>query len=272
MKNERRHQLERNELAERLGSGIQSAHGIFPYLLGGLAIVVVGFIAWGAYSANVKRKASLAWTEFYFNLASGNADAYADLARDYPGTAAAGWARQIAGDNYLQRGIESLYRDKSEGQELIEQAIEEFEVIVDTARNDELRTRALFGLGQAHESLGNLDEAAGYYEQVNQSSALPALAREAAERLSFLSGGNGKEFYAWFSKLNPQPDAPIRLSDDLALPPMGPDGGLQFSPPPQEPPADPSEQLDPGDLPELPELDFGPSGDIEAARSPSEAQ
>ena len=228
MKSERRHELQKNELADRLASGIESSRSLLPAILGGLAIVAIGAISWGIYSGYSKSQSSAAWTEFYFNLTGGDADSFVDLANDHPGSAAAGWARQVAGDNYLQRGIASMYRNRAEAKDLLAKAIEAFEDVDQGAGNPELRAKALLGLAQAHESLGETDEAASYYQQLAKVATQPGMISEANQRLAFVTSDSGKSFYAWFSQLDPKPDAPITLPSDLSLPPTSPD--LQFGP------------------------------------------
>ncbi len=228
MKSERRHELEKNVLADRLASGIESTRSMIPAVLGGLGVLAILAIGWGIYSSYSKNQASTAWTEFYFNLTSSDADSFLDVADDHPKSAAAGWARQIAGDNYLQRGIIELYRNKAEGKKLIGQAIEAFESVDQASASLELRGKALLGLAQAHESLGDIDKASSYYQQLTKTATQPGLITEANQRLAFLTSPAGKDFYAWFGKLDPKPDAPITLPSDLTLPPSTPD--LQFGP------------------------------------------
>ena len=228
MKSERRHELEKNELADRLASGIESTRSYLPIILGGLGVLLVLAVAWGIYGSYSRSQASLAWTDFYFNLTRAEADAFVDVAEDYPNSPAASWARQIAGDNYLQRGIAALYRDKSEATELIGKAIDAFEEVEQQARQPDLRAKALLGLAQAHESLGEIDQAADYYQQLSKTSAQPGLIAKANARLAFLTSQAGKDFYDWFTKLEPKPDAPITLPSDMQLPPTSPD--MQFGP------------------------------------------
>ncbi len=228
MKSERRHELEKNELADRLATGIESTRSFLPVALAGLAVLAVAAIVWGLYSNYSKQQASVAWTDFYFNLTGGDADSFVDLADDHPKSAAAGWARQVAGDNYLQRGITELYRNKAAGQELLEKAIKAFEEVDKSTTNSELRSKAALGLAQAHESLGETDKAASYYQQVAKSAVQPGLIMEANQRLSFLASDSGKEFYAWFKTQDPKPDAPISLPSDMLVPPTTPN--LQFGP------------------------------------------
>lgn len=254
MKSERRHELERNELADRLGSGIQTVQPMLPIVLGAIAILIVGSIGWGLYSSNAQKQEGNAWTEYYFNLTGADADTFLDVADAFPKSAAAGWARQTAGDSYLERGIEAIYRNRSEGEDLIEQAIAAFEE-VENSPNDELRSKALFGLANAHETLGHVEEATKYYQQFIGTDSPPKLLSTANERLAFLNSEEGKEFYAWFGTLDPKPDAPISLPSDFQFPPTGP-GDMQFAPTDSSSstvaPAAPMAEIDPSQLPALP--------------------
>lgn len=228
MKSERRHELQKNELADRLASGIESTRSLLPVIGIVLGVMLVGAIGWGVYNRYSRGQASAAWTDFYFNLTSGDADSFNDLAADYPQSAAAGWAQQVAGDAFLQRGIASMYRNRTEAKELIGKAITAFESVDQAATNPELRAKALLGLAQAHESLGDVDQAASFYQQLSKVASQPGLINEANQRLAFVTSDTGKSFYTWFSQLDPKPDAPITLPSELSSPPSTPD--LEFGP------------------------------------------
>lgn len=255
MKSDRRHELEKNALADSLGGGIQAVQPMLPLILGGIAVLVVGSLGYAMYSSSKKAKAASAWTNYYFNLASEDPDKFVAVADDFPGSTAAGWARQTAGAAYLSQGIQSLYRNRAEGEKLLNQAIEAFED-ASQATEPELRNKALFCLAQANEALGQLGKAAEGYEAVSKSTEFPALAVDAGKRLDYIQSDAGKNFYAWFDKLDPKPDSPIDLSGDLSLPPSSP-AGMQFDPigglnldfPTSE---EPMMKLDPADLPPLP--------------------
>lgn len=272
MKSDRRHELQKNELADRLASGIESTRSYLPAVLGGIGLLVVASIAWGIYGSYTKSQASAAWTEFYFNLTRGDADSFVDLAQDHAGSSAASWARQIAGDNYLQRGISTLYTNKADAKELIGKAIKAFEEVNQQTSNTDLRAKALLGLAQAHESLGEIDKATGYFQQLSKTTTQPLLVAEANKRLAFLTSSSGKEFYAWFSKLDPKPDAPITLPSDMMLPPTTPD--LQFGPTdtslnnsvlPAQAPVDTSSAPDLPAGGQVPAISTVPASDIPAA-------
>ncbi|GAB5403809.1 MAG: hypothetical protein Aurels2KO_20400 [Aureliella sp.] len=242
--------------AVRSGEGLEAVQAYLPWILGGAGVLLVGAIAWGLISSASEQKAAKAWGDYYFNLSGNDSDTFLDLAEDHPGTAAADWAILTAGAGYLEKGLGSIYVNKSEGETQIKLAIEQFEK-VSSSGNSQLRAKALMGLAQANESLGNVEEAAGFYEEVSKVASQPRILAMAGERRSFLTSESGKEFYAWFKKQDPKPDPAIELPADLANPPSGPD--LEFSEP---------AEVAPEDLPEVPNLDSG-SGDPLPAEVPA---
>lgn len=244
MKSEQRHELQTNVLADRIGSGIEAARPVLPMVLGAIGLVVVGLLGWGLYSSSARNRTALAWTDYYFNLTSstepgtffdlqaGDADNFLDVADDFPASSVAKWAQLSAGGQFLEQGVETLYRNRVEGEKLLNQAVEAFGVAAD-ASEPSLKLQAHYGLGRSFEALGKLSEAADAYEQVLAEEPYEALKKDVERRLEFISSQDGKEFYAWFSKLDPKPDAPIRLPSDLSTPPTNP-GDMSFDPLPAD--------------------------------------
>ncbi|MEZ6133496.1 MAG: tetratricopeptide repeat protein [Pirellulaceae bacterium] len=256
-------------MADRLGGGIQAAQPMMPLILGAIAIIVVGSIGWGIYAANSQQKSAAAWTDYYFNLASEDPETFSDVADDYPNTPASAWAHQSAGTQLLRKGVDAIYRNRAEGEKLLNQAIESFEM-ASKSNQVELKSRAHYGLGQAHEALGQLDKAASNYEQVTSQTGFTALSAQAEDRLAFVSGDAGKSFYMWFDKLDPKPDAPIELPSNLSTPPTSP-GDMQFDP------IDPlgglgaGPALDPVDLPPLSPQDVNGGAASTGSGNPADA-
>lgn len=227
--NTRRQQLEKNELAERLGPGVNAVQPLLPYILGAIAIVVVGSIGWGLYSSSARKQEAVAWTEYYFAISEQDGDSFLDLADEFPSSTAASWARQTAGARYLDEGIEAIYRNKEEGVDLLKQAIEAFEGVLDSSPAEELRGKALLGLARANETLADVDNALSYYQDFLASSAATGrLQILANERIQFLRSDAGKEFYAWFAEQDPKPDAAIQLPSGMDSPPTMEGNPLNF--------------------------------------------
>ena len=250
-----RHDLEKNELADRLESGISSIQPILPVILGVIAVVVVGALGFGIYSANAYSGQAEAWSEYYLRLTGADSETFLEVADVYPESKMADWARLNAADGYLQSGLEALYKNRKEAEETIGLAITNYEQVLDSSESEELTMKVLLGLGRAHESLGELDKAIGYYEQFSSSAAPPQMIENVNAQLAFLNSDSGKSFYEWFTKLEPSPDAPITLPENMNLPPADPN--LDFGPG-----SDPK-PLDPTGLP-LPIVDGGSEGTVES--------
>lgn len=230
--------------AVRSGEGLEAIQSYLPWILGGAGVLLVGSIAYGLISSASEKKAAQAWGDYYFNLSGNDSDSFLDLADKFPGSAAADWAIVTAGAGYLEKGLDSIYVNKSEGETQIKLAVEQFEKVV-SSNNPQLKAKALMGLAQANESLGNVEKASGFYEEVGKVATQPRILALAGERRNFLSSESGKDFYAWFKKQDPKPDPVIQLPDNLANPPAGPD--MDFS--------TPAAEVSPEDLPEMPNLD-----------------
>ncbi|MEM7476417.1 MAG: tetratricopeptide repeat protein [Planctomycetota bacterium] len=223
-----KHDLEKNELAEKLGAGIGAIQPAIPLIIGVIALIIVGGVAYGLYTSNTNSQEAAAWTEYYFSL-SGNdglsgsdAETLISVADDYPDSSMSGWARLAAGDKYLQSGVEAMYSNRKQGIESLQKAVSTYEQSLNESKSDELKVKALLGLGRAHESLGELDKAGDYYQQFVSSSAPPQMIASVNERITFLNSEGGKAFYDWFSKLDPKPSAPINLPENMTLPPDSP--------------------------------------------------
>ncbi len=264
--NKRRQELSRNELADRLETGINSVQSYIPWIFGGIAVVVVASLGWGLYSSAANKKAAKAWTDYYFGLGTGEADTFLDLAEEHTNTRAGDWARQTAGSGYLERGLGSIYFDRDEAERLLELALEQFTALEDNA-DPQLRAKALLGAAQANESLGNVDDAIAYYEKLAKSATQARVMASANERIAFLQSTSGKEFYAWFDKLDRKPDTQITLPDDLSTPPTGL-GGIEFSTPETTPEDAP---VDTSTLPPAPDLSApeDPATDAPAVNLPT---
>ncbi len=229
MKSERRHDLQNNELASTLGTGIDKVQPFVQYIVGGVVIAAVLAVGWGVYTSFARKSAAAAWTEYYFTLNTGDAEAFKAIAADHPGSAAAIWAEQTAGDEYLADGIDALYKDRSQGIELLKKAISSYESVSSKTQNSELRTRAELGLAQAYESLGEIEKAKDLYQQVISAGLQPAITSVATSRVAFLNSQAGKDFYSWFDKLKPAPALPPKMPGDLSNPPTSPN--LKFDAP-----------------------------------------
>jgi hypothetical protein len=212
MKSKRRHELQTNDLADRLGHVIER---IRPYTTMILLVVVgiVVILAAGYYlSTRQAAKQGLAWRYF---MAAGTdpqrdvSEQLAEVADDFEGTSAGLWASQTAGDLELARGVRMLFTDRALADTSLNQARNSFRDVTENADAKNypmLLRRARFGLAQVHEAMGELDKAKDFYGMVSKEGddALASAAKKCIERLD---SPETDSFYAWFANQKPVPPA-----------------------------------------------------------------
>jgi len=209
MKTERRHKLETNELADSLSHGIDSVKPYVRTIVGLLIALVVLAFAYAFVSRHAAAKAREGWDEYFqaFNeLSQSNRfsrEKFDDLIDKYPGTPAAWWSRTVVGDISLNEGANLLYTNKAEARDKLHSAINDYETVLKEATESAVLERATFGLGRAHESLGELKEAGDAYAALVKKWPSSALEQVARKRADDLNRQDTKQFYDWFDKQNP---------------------------------------------------------------------
>ncbi len=234
MKSERRHELQTNYLADHLGTAVESSRPFAIWVVIGIAAAVVVAVGYGLYSAQAARASASAWGDYYFNIGTGDAEAFQQIGKDHPQTTAAQWGLQSWADNQLMVGLDQLYTNRKEAEASIEQAIEGYQQIIKQTYEPELSMRASLGLGQAYEALGKLDDAVKAYEGVAGGGSI-GFARMAAQRIKFIKSGEGKAFYDWFATVRSKPATPPNIPTDLSKPPTEPN--ISFPDPASQPSA-----------------------------------
>ncbi len=224
MKSARRHELQTNELADLLGRWVNQAQ---PYAMPALIIVAAALVGCGLfmwYSSSVKRTTGEAWRSFFLAMSGQDTEqiqaGLENVATNYGDSAAALWALVVAGDVDLNDGLDSLFQDKSVALTSLGNAIEKYEEVLkqlgDGTDQPLLRQRALFGLAQAKEGLGEVDEAAEYYQKAAEvNGADSALAEQAKQRAKALADSDLKNWYFWFKRQEPKPPSAQRPASNL---------------------------------------------------------
>jgi hypothetical protein len=216
MKTERRHELQKNVLAERLGKVIQR---ILPYstvlawgtLIACLALLVASI--WHYYRSS---QTAGAWQEYINALASTDRKtALQDLVANRPTEAVGIWSQLALADADLGTGSQLVYENREEAEHTIKDAIESYKEVLDAApRSTFLKQRAEFGCAQGHEMLGELSAARKRYERVIELGKTTALGKQAEAQLKMLKDQDVKHFYDWFIAQRPSP----RDADGFGMP------------------------------------------------------
>jgi hypothetical protein len=242
MKTERRHELEANELAQRLEKVVVR---VKPYSSTILTVIAVGLILWAAYSYLQQRNragATEAWYVFHqaANIEAPDVNALKLIVTEYEGAPVANWSRLMIADFSLAQGLEALFNDRSEATKQFETAEENYQGILQSSREEYLIDRAHLGLGRLNESRNELDQAREQYNLIAARSPFHAYAQE---RIKDLETNPTKDFYDWFAEQNPKPlSSPVNPLlegtsglglPDIGLPPEGaPDSSQPLFPEP----------------------------------------
>jgi len=270
MKSERRHELEKNQLAQWLADFITKMK---PYqnIIATVCIVaaiILLVLTWSARQSNAA--SARGWDRFFrlFGTEEVNPAEFDQIAKLYPDTKLAQWSTVISADLHLSDGCEDLFVNKVDALESLRQARSRYKDILDESLDPMLESRAMFGLARTLEAQGELKKAIEGYEKVAETWADGPFGAVAAERLKSLKAPKASEWYEQFEEYAPQEafasepgvpgERPLFDSDSLTEPPAG---NPMFLPPIDRGPA-------PGEI-KMPSLD--PSADDDApAKKPTE--
>jgi tetratricopeptide (TPR) repeat protein len=215
MSNERRHELEKNDLAILLDRVSKAIEPYSMMIALGVGALFIGGIVWLLYNSEQSGDRSVATLELIQGAASQDSEVLMGVSEDYPGTVAASWAKVYQGQLQLSQGIQTLYRDQEEAKQLLSDSKLAFESAIKDDSDQLLRSRSYLGIARADESLRNFEEATKAYEQVVSIAESEAMIKHAEQRIAALGDPKTEEFMVWF---NDQDFAPA----DPSLPPSMP--------------------------------------------------
>ncbi len=205
MKGERRHELEKNDLADRLAKTVKA---IQPYQNAILGIVLLGAIGVGAFSwwsRQSSQEAGEAWNEFNTALLSRSPGEFEDLAKNYPGTPLANYAAVMAGDFRLAMGCDQRFASRANANLELGDAEENYRTALKKTKNPQLRQRAMFGLARTLEAQGSLDDAIEQYQGLVDEWPEGTYSTVAAARAEDLQRPATRKWYDDFAKFDPKP-------------------------------------------------------------------
>lgn len=224
---EKRHELQKNVLADWMGQQIEEVKPHFvPILVISLAVVAV-IVGVFVYFGGQSTASASAWNAYFTAFGEREAeDAFDKVIKSQQGNPASLWARQSLADVKLAEGAAQLYRDRQQAEESLGEAERLYKEIIDGSPDAMLLTRAQFGLARVYESLCKPEEARKYYDLVAKSDADKALGEVAAKSSQRLSDERTVEMLAWFAKQTPKP--PPAMGSPFN--PAGPGGDLPTRP------------------------------------------
>jgi tetratricopeptide (TPR) repeat protein len=219
--NDRRHELQTNELAVHLQKINRSIEPYSKQIAVVVGLLVVGGIAWGLYSSKVSGDRSDATLQLIQAVGSSSAEQLATVSDNYPDTAAAAWSRLYEGNAHLANGLQALYADRDEAEALLGDARAAYESALAGTEDRLLQSRGNFGLARVAESLNEIEKAIAAYQKCIDANESEAMVEQAQDRIDALSTPQTKEFLAWFSEQDfkpADPSLPPSLPAEKTLP------------------------------------------------------
>ncbi len=236
MNSERRHELQQNDLAiylDKINRSIEPYSKLIAIVVG---VAIVAGIAYALYRSEQTAKRSESTLQLIQAVGTQDAEVFLTVSDNYPNTAAGDWARLYQGQSYLSQGIQSLFNDRENAEELLSDAQQALRAAISGKKDKLLRSRGQFGIARAAEALGEIDQAIEEYKKVIEINESEAMNEKAQERIDALSDPEAKAFFSWFADqdFTPRdPSAPPTLPGtgslpgipDLDLPPLDLSGG-----------------------------------------------
>ncbi len=223
MKSERRHELQTNTLADWVGHQVEVVKPHLGLVITVLVAAVAIFFAWMYFKAWNTSQTTAAWTDFYKAAEQSEPAALVEVAKKHAGEPASLWAVLLASDVQLADGSQKSFTDRKEAEKLLKQAIQGYEAILKDGRDALLRRRAIFGLGEAHETLfavtadkQDLEAALANYQKVAQQWPDTVLGRSAERKAAELATESTQDFLVWFSKQEPAPPTTPGMEEEPA--------------------------------------------------------
>jgi tetratricopeptide (TPR) repeat protein len=208
MKADHRHELQTNELAAWLESAADKTK---PYAraIVGICVAVAIIVAVYMYVGALERRSTTAAAEqLIAAIQFGTPAEFQTLIDQHRGTQPAALAQLLLAERLLDQGADALYVDKPAARENLLKASDAFQSAEQNVRDPMLRSWALYGVGRAHESMGDLDRARSDYEKMIKEYPDSSLTEPARTHLARLNSMPTKEFYDWFAKQDPRPPLP----------------------------------------------------------------
>ncbi|XZE54434.1 hypothetical protein SH139x_000398 [Planctomycetaceae bacterium SH139] len=229
MKNERRHELQQNELADQL---VKARTWIEPYVVPILVAVILVALISGGYnffkSRAVSQRSEATFDLLFSTIAepggSEDAEAYNAVTTKFPETAAAEIAALSKADVYLANGVDAMFTDREEAKGLLDDAEKAYLQVTTESTSTLMKSRAFYGLAQTLESKGDVEGAKEAFQTVIDLNESEAMSKAAARRLKSLDSADIQAFVSWFAQQQPS------AFDPAASPGMPSGTGLPGSP------------------------------------------
>jgi len=205
MKTERRHELEKNQLADWLGHTITWCEDNARLLVGCVAGLLIIGAAFAMLSNRKEEREAKAWDSFFAARSGQSADTTAleSIAKTDKDLFAGKLADITLADIALNQGLELMSTDREQAETHLTQARNHYSE-VRKAGDEHLQERAELGLARCYESMGQIDEAKAEYTKLKgRKDGL--YVDLATQKLAYLDKPATIAFAKWFRDQKPKP-------------------------------------------------------------------
>lgn len=211
MKSQRRHELEKNVLAEQMARVSAQIQPYAHLILAGVLLVAVAILAYSVWHYIAAGRAEQGWEALSVAMLPGergdvDTASLEQVGEDFAGTDVGHWAKVIAADTHLNEGCDYLFSSRAIANQELRKAVELYTEVLAEARKPAIRERATFGLARALEAQGDLERARSRYKDVVQQWPEGPFTSRAQQRVDDLSRPRTLEFYDRFAQFDPQPE------------------------------------------------------------------
>lgn len=219
--NDRRHELQQNDLAIYLGrinQAIEPYSKAIAVVVGGLVVAAIGWVLYSSQQTGQRSDATLNLIEA---MDGQDTEILEGVSEQYGDTLPGQWAKLYQANQYLADGVDALFADRDNAVALLGDAKVAYEESLEGVTDALLISRAHFGMARTHESMGELDEAILEYKQVIAAAESDAMIEKANNRIAALEKPATKDFLAWFADQDfspADPSLPPSLPGSESLP------------------------------------------------------
>ncbi len=198
MKTEARHELATNTLAKTLHEWGEKLRPYSSAILTGAAVVLGLYAVLSMWNARTAGREQEAWTAFERALMQGDVGytmvEQVAASDEFSGSPVREWAYMAWADRQLRMASEMYLYDREGAKERLTSIAAIYDQFANQAGDAELQNRARLGQARVSEMRDRLDEARGYYAEVQGPLSVVA-----AARLKELEGKSVAETAAWLA-------------------------------------------------------------------------
>jgi hypothetical protein len=112
----------------------------------------------------------------------------------------------------MAKGLEKWNVDRTVGEQYFQQALDDYRAASKASSEPFTRGRAMFGVAQSLEGLGERKESILEYKRLVTEGVSEDIVAESKRRLNWLEGRDAETFFAWYRERSDTAPAPIGAS------------------------------------------------------------